>query len=217
MVLRIATKSASYSSLFYLPNPLAAALTRPSFQFLFAFMTVFLLTAAAFDMNEALKNGVRISSKLRLRVIQIRSGAVPQNAHFGFGVLLNEKEVTGNLTIDGPDITIDFPEPAAWNMWYFRTSPHSPDLDPIRFFLEEFNSDGKRWRAVGSSTDLLFMSTRTFLDGRYDTALRRNHAEIFDHRSDTGRVLQLITPIVVAVLTGLACLCALLNARQLPA
>jgi hypothetical protein len=152
MVLRVATNSASYSSLFYLSNPISAALTRRSFQFLFAFMSCFLFLAAALDVHTALQNGVHTSRILRFKTIQARNGLNPQSAHVSsFGVMLNNKAVVGNLIVEGPVMRITFAEPTAWNMWYFRTSAHSPEWDPVRFCLEEYDPDGDRWRTVGSS------------------------------------------------------------------
>jgi hypothetical protein len=62
---------------------------------------------------------------------------------------------------------------------------------------------------MGSSTDLLFMSTRTFFYGNYDAAQHRNYVEIFKPRSNMSSVLQLFTLIIVALLVCLTCLCGL--------
>jgi hypothetical protein len=87
-------------------------------------------------------------------------------------------------------------------------------MDLVRFLLKEHDADGKCWRAMDSSTDLLFMSTRIFFYGNYDAAQHCNYVEIFKPRSNLSSVLQLITLIIVALLVGLTCLCGLCGMEE---
>ena len=213
--LRIATRSASYSSLFYLPSPLAAALTRRSFQFFFGSVAVFLFSAAAVDISEALRNGVRNSRMLRFRVIQTRYFSPLPIAHVSnVGLMLNGAELHPLTTVDGSTINLEFAAPVSWNMWYFRTASHTPELDPVSFCLEEYDDYSSNWQIVSSSSHLLFMSTRTFFNGHYDTSINRDSVQLFDHRSNTGRFLQLLNPVMVSFFAGLSSLCGVIGTEE---
>ena len=149
-------------------------------------------------------------------MIQLRNGSNPQHGQISsFGVMLDAKEIWESRESNGSSVTVAFIEPVRWNMWYFRTSTLSPDLDPVCFSLEEYDSDSAQWRTIGSSMHVLIMSTRTFFHGPFDTTLRRNSSEVFDYRSDSGQVSQLMNPVLVAVFVTLASLCGILRREEL--
>ena len=130
------------------------------------------------------------------------------------GVMLHGIKHNSVHNFSGESVQLSFAEPVAWNMWYFRTADHSPELDPTSFCLEENEYDGGPWRIVASSSHLLFMSTRTFFHGHYPTSTVRNSVELFDLRSDTGRYLQLLNPAMVALFVGLSCLCGVAGIEE---
>ena len=164
------------------------------------------------DMQAALKNGVHESQTLRFTAILNRKGLRGPAAHVSHvGVLLDGFEPEAEMDISGDSVSLTFPQPVAWNMWYFRTASNSTELDPVAFSFEEYDHGGHRWRTVGSSSHLLFMSTRTFFDGPFSTTMSRSSVEIFDLRTDYGRLVQLINPVVVAAFVGLSSLCGFMG------
>ena len=139
----IAAETACFSSMAYQSQPIAAALSRRTFQGVVGTMSLFLLVTAIrqYDVPEA-----HIDLKLRFSPLELRDGRSDvKNCSVGsFGVLLDGVLSTGatSLRKEGASLILTFSTPTMWNQWYFETPEYGRvEHDPVRFVLEAWEPD----------------------------------------------------------------------------
>uniref|UniRef100_A0A7S0EEM4 Uncharacterized protein n=1 Tax=Hanusia phi TaxID=3032 RepID=A0A7S0EEM4_9CRYP len=182
------TKNASFASLFYCSRPLEAALTRPVFQLVFAVIAVqcFHICYCSSEMVE----GIKDAQMMRFTALELRGGYMPSYVKISsIGVRLSGSEVPWNqVSQEGSAVTIDFGRQVSWDSWYFNTSTESTGLDPVRFYVEQWNGETGGWTMIGSSSYVAYLNTFIFLHGRFETSKVRGMLHEFRLENASARL-----------------------------
>ena len=229
-MMRKATQSVPFSSLFYTSRPLESALTRKPTQFFFILIGLYFLRTL--KSSSTLNINPR-SQVLRFSVLEQRDGTLitdpplidehhnSSDAHHlafsstspisSLGVMLNGQDlkvIPSTQILSKSSVIITFLEPVEFDGWYFSTSLlQTSQNDPVRFVLHAYEE--KSWRIVGSSSYWKFYSGVVFFHSFYRTSTNRGHRENFDvfsrrpHAEYTAAVMAPVVYITMGILGAL--------------
>ena len=208
------TKYANLAFLLSCSRPFEAALTRSAFQLLFLFIALHCIHFCYLGYLP-LESHKHVQ-KLRFTALELRGGSSPENMKVSsIGVRMSGVDIPiQKVSVEGSVITADFDKEVAWDAWYLNTSLSSIELDPVRFYVENFDAKTGKWVMVGSSSFFAYLNSYCFIHGRFQTSTVRGQEEIFTVENKCAKLQLACKAATCMFLTSIA-LCGLTGKVEL--